>query len=354
MHGPGSNKKRNDRVVTKHNFLVSSDENTFNGVSSPRPNGTLKLRMNPYNRVSTKKKFSKVMLGSTEWTGASIWSSVRINTSEALTKREMDACVIDFYNEVGGMATNLLDTVRTRKETIDMISSNLMKIVKSVRLLRKGKWKKAHAALGVSPKGSPRGRDVPARWLELQYGWLPLLDDIYTVGNEFFPDPRFRVRKSVFADLYRFNENRYGTSSIDLLDRYSITGYFKIKGDAVQTMQHLGVLNPLAVAWEAVPFSFVVDWFLPVGDWISSLTALHGISFSEVSVVRCKKSERIGRVNSNPTDPKKVWSECEEYTYSYQRTVGLPSRPFPSFKNPLSIAHFANGMSLLATVFGRK
>lgn len=31
-----------------------------------------------------------------------------------------------------------------------------------------------------------------------------------------------------------------------------------------------GLANPAAIVWEGIPFSFVVDWFVRVGDWIDS------------------------------------------------------------------------------------
>lgn len=355
MRAPGPNpKSRNITIRTKDNWLISQDSNSYNGSTSPRINGKLKLRMNPYNRTRNLKNFSVAMSGNTAWTGEAQWNYVRINDSEALSQRQIDNCIIDFYNEVGGMATNLLDAVRQRQQAIDMVTSNLMKLYRSMKLLKKGKWKHACSALGVSPKGAPRGRDVPARWLELQYGWLPLLGDIYLLGNEFFPQPKFRAKKSVYQTLDKSFKNSRGNSNLHLEDRFSIIGYFQIDGTVLPTMQHLGVLNPLGVLWESVPFSFVVDWFLPVGDWISALTALNGVSFKEVSVVRAKVAERYGRVYFDPLKPAYASSKCDEYSYSYQRTLGLPSRPFPSFKNPLSVGHFANGMSLLATIFGKK
>lgn len=354
MNGLGTNTNRRDREVTPDGWLLSEETNNLTSVSSSRINGKLKIRMNPYNRSYSKKKFTPAMVGTTSWTGEYVWRYVRPDVTTALSQREIDNCVLDFYNEVNGMATNLLDAVRQRQETVNMITSNVMKLVRSMRFLKKGKWKKAASALGVSPRGSPRGRDVPARWLELQYGWLPLLGDIYTIGNEFFPEPKFRAKKSVVTELRDDVKNVYGYGAVKLVDRYSIVGHFNIDGVALPTMQHLGVLNPLGVLWEAVPFSFVVDWFLPVGDWISSLCALTGISFREVSVIRTQRSTRSGFVYSNPYDPKRVTSDCFEDTYTYKRTLGLPERPFPSFKNPLSIGHFANGMSLLATIFGSK
>ena len=37
--------------------------------------------------------------------------------------------------------------------------------------------------------------------------------------------------------------------------------------------------NPLLTAWEKVPYSFVVDWFIPIGDFIAQYSATDGLSF---------------------------------------------------------------------------
>jgi hypothetical protein len=41
----------------------------------------------------------------------------------------------------------------------------------------------------------------------------------------------------------------------------------------------LGVINPLAIAWELYPFSFVIDWFVPIGSVLTAATATAGLEF---------------------------------------------------------------------------
>jgi hypothetical protein len=36
----------------------------------------------------------------------------------------------------------------------------------------------------------------------------------------------------------------------------------------------LGLLDPLSVAWEILPWSFVVDWFYPVGTFLDNLSII--------------------------------------------------------------------------------
>jgi hypothetical protein len=47
-------------------------------------------------------------------------------------------------------------------------------------------------------------------------------------------------------------------------------------------LQQLGLTNPALVAWELVPFSFVFDWFIQVGDWLTGLTALQGVTVRRI------------------------------------------------------------------------
>lgn len=353
MRSPGPNTRnlRQRRSYASHNEI---HVNIWNGRNSPRVNGKLKLQMNPYNRTSRHEEYQKVFIpGLGTRTAETYWPHVVPNLVLPISPSDADDLVIDFYNKVDGMATNLLDAVRTRKQTIDMVTSNVSKIVKSIRLLKKGKWKKAAAALDVVPKGQPKTKNVPGRWLELQYGWLPLMGDIYTVGAEMFPEPRFRCHEKLIFTHTNSRVSANGTATRKTTERRTIVGYFKIKSDLVHTAQHLGLLNPAALAWEAIPFSFVLDWFLPVGSWLESLTALKAVEFTGVSTIQQYTTEVTGYYTYR-YNGKKYPCRGDTYEYVYKRTIGLPSRPFPSFRNPLNITRFANALSLLATSVGRK
>ena len=50
----------------------------------------------------------------------------------------------------------------------------------------------------------------------------------------------------------------------------------------------LGIINPQTWLWDNVPWSFVVDWWLPVGSFLSNLTALVGLTLDGASVTRTR------------------------------------------------------------------
>lgn len=49
------------------------------------------------------------------------------------------------------------------------------------------------------------------------------------------------------------------------------------------SLYQTGILNPLQTAWELIPYSFVVDWFAPVGQVIGGLQPAVGVSLARGS-----------------------------------------------------------------------
>jgi hypothetical protein len=128
--------------------------------------------------------------------------------------------------------------------------------------------------------------------------------------------------------------------------------------DHIVSLASLGVTNPLEIAWELVPFSFVVDWALPVGQYLSSLDAMFGydddnIWFSRTDFIRTRWDTHYVPGTNSSYRPRGDYGECYKEVLRINRTVGT-SVPFPVrpvFKNPASLNHMANALSLLAQAF---
>jgi hypothetical protein len=120
----------------------------------------------------------------------------------------------------------------------------------------------------------------------------------------------------------------------------------------------LGLTNPALVAWELVPFSFVVDWALPIGDWLSSLDAMLGYdsnnTWSSISTLQRRYWRTVG-INGKSgiyTNTNEYSDYCERTRLRRTAAASVPLPILPSLKDPRSLGHMANGLSLLATVFG--
>lgn len=120
-------------------------------------------------------------------------------------------------------------------------------------------------------------------WLKYRYGVLPLINDFQAVLNELGRGTLVFNRHSARASLqlqktqtYSINTTATGWACLHLVARGSTTTLRAMSLDEYKASSwtNLGLdLSQIPkTAWELVPFSFVVDWFVNVGDYLNALT----------------------------------------------------------------------------------
>lgn len=274
-------------------------------------------------------------------------------------------------------------------ETADMLADNLRRLAKAARQARKGDLAGAAKTLGKRPPqreadlaaaAKAAGRKPPAkdrkdglreddgvssRWLELQYGWKPLLGDIYNLAGTLqnLDTPR---RKRVFARQYI--PKRGITDNADYVPAGGSGKYGKqIIAYLTETQptlpERMGLYDPATILWELLPFSFVADWVLPIGDYLSArsirqrakgtfvITTIdkhyyYGIRFVGKQNDGCFIK---GETAAAPFSERKVSMSRRVYT-------SLPAVELPTFENPLGGpgTRLANAVALVASIFGSK
>lgn len=179
--------------------------------------------------------------------------------------------------KVKGHQFNLAVFAGEGKKTIDMVCGTIGTLTRAFLALKHGDFTTAARQLGASPKGRRplTTKDVGSRWLELQYGWKPLIGDCYEAAKAYenitAAPRRTSVRTSIQKDrevlvsggsagsFYRANGKLLRRKSI----RYELT-------ENLSAARQLGLLNPWSVAWELLPYSFVLDWFVPIGTYLDN------------------------------------------------------------------------------------
>lgn len=125
------------------------------------------------------------------------------------------------------------------------------------------------------------------KWLEYRYGWMPA---IYA-AQDAVKAAAWRVASSEFISekssiVVPISETGTVTTVTPLggtppgFQTYSqtdtISGWRRYTGTSWGFARYTGPrsagFDPLLTAWELVPYSFVVDWFLNVGTWIKSVS----------------------------------------------------------------------------------
>jgi hypothetical protein len=195
-----------------------------------------------------------------------------------------------FKQAVKGDTSEMAVNLAERKQAIEMIAKRGAQLLKFTQAVRRFRWADAEDALGV-PRDDPnvrrklkrRAKSFGKNWLEYHFGWSPLIGDI---GNSL--DllcrglPAYRVRAS--ASARRTWESRDGTGTSTVARKHDVTAKYILGADVqvsnpnILLLNQMGFVNPLTVAWELVPFSFVVDWFVNVSDVLGSFTEFWGLS----------------------------------------------------------------------------
>lgn len=245
----------------------------------------------------------------------------------------------------GGAKASLGITLLEWKSSFGMIATQAGSLWQAMRALRRGDVYNCVRLLGARPDHRAkrvkdkydRGWRLDSLWLELNFGWAPLVDDIgkavAVLGQE-IPTKRVRARGKSILDYnytYTWPQGRIWDNGLGYI-RYEYVGDVISVNANLLLAKQLGLTNPIAVAWDAVPFSFVVDWFLPVNKFLSSFDAELGVSVANLSTSRgCFVSGQQGRVVSD--DPSLNFGWMSEFRDFRRQAVG--SLPFPGFVDRL-------------------
>lgn len=140
---------------------------------------------------------------------------------------------------------------------------------------------------------------ISRKYLEYVYGWKPLMNDVYslskllkekTASPLLFTGSATSSRQGQGKPSAQYNNGGNNTSTtlgpptVQMTVRCHLWGQIDPNWAGARSLNQLGLLNPVSLAWELMPWSFVVDWLLPVGSVLQALSAPAGLIFVDGSV----------------------------------------------------------------------
>lgn len=267
-------------------------------------------------------------------------------------------------------------------KTVSLIGETARRLALAYRSLRRGALNECAHILGVPltiSKGRERrfrsdyarnGQEAASKeWLALQYGWTPLLYDIHGSAlalAELSYDPGYNyytvtgvARNRKFSKSIRAISISPYAEADELVEVYAQCRFvikFTHDSPSFERFRQLGFTNPALVAWELVPYSFVVDWFIDIGGWISGFDALAGINVisTSESLRIIKKAAVLANGNHSTIYESVSGSDSGKHVFK-ERRINPSTIPYaPTFSPELGVKRALSGIALLTQAFGRR
>lgn len=190
--------------------------------------------------------------------------------------------------------------------------------------------------------------DISGAWLAMQYGWLPTISDIHESAKAYEeltgPSRTETLYISKKGPVVEYD----GSCSTSL---YKCPGSAQVSNKIWYTLEEnlsmprsLGLTDPASVAWELLPFSFVADWFIPIGSYLENLNTIPALKGKWIRTTR----EGAG-ASGFYCMPNSCRCATDHYVrVSYSRTAGSSlTVPLPSFTQGLRGARIYNAVALI-------
>lgn len=202
------------------------------------------------------------------------------------------SAVANLFERMRGSKFNLGVTMVEGKKTVALITDTASRILNAYRAVRKGRFttaadilfmdKPSRRARRTMKKEMSRGaKGLANNWLKYRYGVRPLIWDVYSGIEAYSAIAATRFDDIVYTGFNSDSDsssNSNGSTTAVLQHSFSVKA--QVQGPDARIFSSVGLDNPALIAWELIPFSFMFDWFIPVGTWLESMKAPSGFSFT--------------------------------------------------------------------------
>lgn len=261
-------------------------------------------------------------------------------------------------------------------QTLNLLADSAIRIRKSVTHLRRGDFSGSLRTLVEGTTRKPLlnthqrvlakdtqyvAKNASQIWLEIQYGWLPLLNDAEECAKSIA-----HALNVPFAQTYRtsvLREKEYpmsGGTVGPVSDRAEHQATHSHRRSLIakisekpSVLAQLGLLDPELVAWELVPFSFVADWFIPIGSYLEARAAASRLTGTFITSDKILSHDGSIFITNQVVGRQACKGGTGRMTFTRTISTSL-SVPMPNLKPLEKVAswqHCANAVALATQMF---
>lgn len=273
------------------------------------------------------------------------------------------------YEKVKSQEINLLNVIGERRQTMEMFTEVIGRVAKTLALIKRGRL--VDAARRLFPGSSHQlANDV----LLLNFGIKPLLSDVegaaravasMVVGGKDVVVFKTSRKERVEEGNQSFSSNStilVRDQIVNVSAEITVKRVIRVRIDnsgIVDQAKKLGLFNIPSTIWELTPWSFAIDWLIPIGDWINSYDAFAGLTVEShhVTTVVKQRVECISThsgvtgeyfgYDASTSGGQGKWVKENIKVVRAVQSVLIPPIQFPSFRNPFTTNRLVNSLALL-------
>jgi hypothetical protein len=173
----------------------------------------------------------------------------------------------------------------------------------------------------------------------MRYAWEPAIGDAFEAATAFEAisnGPRVKT----FKAFKKTQDDRVVLTNYDcpmVIHTEVLRGYHFEMYEEMGFARQLGLVNPAGIIWERIPWSFVFDWFMPIGSYLNLIGQIPFMKgrWMKTSIIRqtCRGSAVMPETSY--VSPYPPYPDCDSNRFNLLRETNFtvpPSVPFPNFK----------------------
>jgi hypothetical protein len=313
----------------------------------------------------------------TAHSGACPWNGGNLATYRPYFADLEASAITEALAELGqATAEAAVDLIEARK-TAEMVGDALENLWQDVRHVMKRKVPPRWAASGRKLIRDPvhwASETFSERWMEGRYGWQPLVLSVFdhlklldeAASRPMLVTARKRVEERLVGPESVQNNWEGAYWTIPITDHRQTTETksvyvvltMKVKDVERMTANDAGVLNPAMALWETLPFSWMADWVIGVGDYLNALSALEfltlkGVSSTHRHVFTNERwftpwnggSSNLYWCNPPSSERATAGGHC------FQRRVSVDVSPSVLLRSEITLTRALDAVALMGSVF---
>jgi hypothetical protein len=278
--------------------------------------------------------------------------------------------IVNMLRAVGDQKWAAGETFVEMQKSIDMIGDSAKVLARGLFAASRRDWRGVAKALGVTPVKVKSGASESSGWLSYHFGWAPVVQDIansalYLSGAFDGGEPPIIMARTKLREVsvsttkskswWTLNDG-YGSidcehsTKTEFVDEYKASVYYELQTSYLRGLAQYGLVG-LSTPWAVLPSSYLIDWVIPIGDFLAAWDATIGLSYKGGSYTRFKKAKSTRTAISVTYQRKPAgdihWLPVE--SFDMRRTVWASSPlPFPAYiKNPFDVFKAVTSVALL-------